>query len=179
MGVQSNTLVIQNLVIDDVALGTIGARVAVSINSQLTAPTASFLVKRIRYFLQLNEVNNANEGLLLITPTQGDVTAAEAASAFTEVNTAGPSDTTQMLTQDNVWVAWQKAARCMEPIAEDGAGTGVHNAFLIEDVSMGKGMVAREGIGVAFQAINLNNNAWSTGATIGGLIQLWGVWLRD
>ncbi len=178
MGVQSNKLVIQNLVVDDVALGVLGARTAISINSQLTAISASFLVKKIKYMLKLSDVENPDEGLMLITPTQGDVTAAEAASAFTEINTAGPSDTTQMLTQDEVWSAWQKAARVMRPLPEL-ADANKHEGWLIEEVSLGKGMVAREGVGVSFQAINITNNAMATGATIGGLIQLWGVWLRD
>ncbi len=178
MGVQSNKLVIQNLVVDDVALGVLGARSAISINSQFNVPTASFLVKKIRYFLKLADVANPDEGFMLIVPTQGDVTAAELKTAFEEVNTAGPADMMQMLTQDNVWVAWQKASRVMIPLGEPGAAEK-HEAYLIEDVSLGKGMVAREGVGVTFQALNLMNNAMATGALIGGLIQLWGVWLRD
>ncbi len=175
--VHKNELVIQNLLVEDVALSTLAARAAISINSTFNAPDQSFLVKKVKYFLQMTLMPNGEDGHVLVVLNNGDATAIEVAAAFTEINTSGEDDTTQTLTQDNVWSVWQRTARKFW--TRSVTASGDQAAQLYADISLGKGMVIQEGQGIAAHAVNLNNNVLATNSVIQGLIQLWGVWLRD
>jgi len=165
---------IQNLVVNDAALSTLAARAALSINSTFaTSIKNSFLVKRIKYLLHLTGATTGQASSIVCALCPGDVTAAEFALALTEINTVGPEDTTQERTADNAWNIWQKTLRGFEDSSDPTV------AVLFEEISMGKGMVARSEQGVACQVVNNDGTALDTGIVINGLIQLWGVWLRD
>ncbi len=163
---------IQNLKVNNVALGTLAGETAILLSSQMaTTIDRAFLVKKIKYFLKLSGVTAGN-GPFLIGLSSGDASLAEVAAAFTEINTVGPSDTSQERTQDNVSNVWQNSWR--QP--EDKA-----NGQILElhaEVSLKKGMVARENQGVGLHLWNADPDALDTGAIVKGIVQLWGVWLK-
>ncbi len=170
-------LKLQNLVVDDVDLSTLAARTAVAINSQFTTITATFLVKRVKYMLRAAS-KVVGDGPIIVCIAKGGATIAEVNAAFTEINTNGPDDVTQVLTEDEAWTVWQKSARQMREAGELDANTGIIE--LIADFKLpGRGMPALEGAGLGIFAVNLGNNALSTGVVVSGVVQLWGVWLRD
>ncbi len=167
------SLVHQNEPVEDVALSTLGARSALQIANDFSAITATFLMKRVRYMLLLDAVT-AGEGSFCVALAQGDTSAVEASQGFTEGNTAGPSDRTQMLTQDNSWNVIQDSVEFLRPAAvvADWESDG-------EWHSLGKGIPFPEGSGWQAVIMNLDNAALTTGAIIKGIIQYQGVWLRD
>ncbi len=166
-------LKIQNLVVDDVDLVTLAARTAVAINSQFTSITATFLVNRIKYILQATTID-ATDGPLAVVIAKGGATVAEVNAAFTEHNTNGPDDITQALTEDEAWTVWQKSLRMFRK-----NGTNTHAEVSADFKLPGRGIPALEDQGLGIFAVNLGNNALSTGVLVSGLVQLWGVWLRD
>ncbi len=165
-------LVIQNLIVSDVALSTLGARTAALLSSSFgTTIDRAFLIKKIVYSLMLSGIT-AGEGPFTIGLSNGDASLAEVAAAFDEINTVGPSDTTQERTQDNVWNVIQKTWR--QPEFKSTAAI----AELHEEVTLGKGMPAIENRGVALHLFNHDAAALTTGAVVKGTVQLWGVWLK-
>ncbi len=165
---------IQNMPVNDVALGTLGSRAALTLSSVMsTSIKNTFLVKKIKYFLHVNGLTNGQGDNILVVINKGDATAAEVAQALTELNTVGPEDTTQMRTQDNAWNVWQNTIRALS------SRGSADNAYLSEEISLGKGMPAISEQGIAVHAFNNDGSALDTGAVVNGLIQLYGVWLRD
>ncbi len=173
----NHELKLQNLVIDDVDLTTLAARTAVAVNSQFTSITATFLVKRIRYMLQASPMI-IQDGPLVITIAKGGATVAEVNAAFTEHNSGGPDDVTQSLTEDNAWTVWQKSTRMFQSRNGDLSNAG-HREVSGDFKLPGRGFPALEGAGIGIFVVNLGNNGLTTGIIVSGLVQLWGVWLRD
>ncbi len=170
-------LKIQNLVIDDVDLSTLAARTALAINSQFATISNTFLIKRIKYMLQASPAILA-DGPIAVCVVKGDATTAEINAALTEFNSKGPDDTTQVLTEDEVWTIIQKSVRMMTTKTTSDANTS--KLELVADFKLpGNGIPAVESQGVNVFAVNLGNNALSTGIIVSGIVQLWGVWLRD
>ncbi len=163
---------IQNLKIVDIALGTLGANTALLLSSQMaTTIDRAFLVKKVKYWLKISGLT-AGEGPLIAGISNGDASVAEVAAAFGELNTVGPSDTTQERTQDNVANVWQNTWRPFR------SNANAVEAELYDEISLGKGMVARENQGIALDIFNADAAALTTGAVCKGTVQLWGVWLK-
>ncbi len=170
----TGVLIHQNEPVEDVALTTLAARTALQIAADFSAIAATFLIKRVRYFLTLQSVAT-NEGPFMVALAQGDVTAAEASAAFTEGNTAGPSDRSQTLSQDESWNVYQASVEKLMP-ADSG---GFHQSSGQWINMPGRGIPAPEGAGWQAIVFNADNAALTTGSIIKGIIQYQGVWLRD
>ncbi len=174
--VHPHGLVIQNETISDLALGTLGGRTALTLGTAYNGITATFLMKRFRIWVQLKGVT-AGEGFpFLVGIARGDATATEIAAALNEGNTSGPQDTTQVLTQDESFVVIQKTVRALFTGGIDNT-----QGNLAIDISMpGKnGVPFAEGSGWQTFIYNADDDALTTGSTIQGQSQFWGVWLRD
>ena len=169
-------LVNQALPVDAIALATLGGRNALTINSSLNGLGTSFLIIRMKYLLQLVGRTIADDGPVLVVANRGDATAAEVAAALTEFNSVGPSDTTQMLTQDNAWTVFMNSVRAF--IMRGDGTKGVLDSGWIK-LTSGKGIPILEGTGVSFHAFNAGSGALATGSSINGQIIVQGVWLRD
>ncbi len=168
-------LVIQNETISDVALGTLGARAAIKLGSAFNAITATYLMNRFRLWIHLKGLTTDEGWPFLVGLARGDATAAEIATAMLEGNTSGPSDTTQVLTQDNAFVVVQKSIR--QVARSDFADT---EGFATIDMKLPKrGIPFSEGSGWQIFIYNATNSALTTGAIVNGQSQYWGVWLRD
>ncbi len=165
---------IQTIPVDDLALSTLAARAAVLLDSAFsTSLKNTFLVKKVKYFLHLSGATAGQAANILACLNKGDATATEVAQAITELNNVGPEDTTQSLDQDRPWTIWQNTLKGFTP-----RGTA-SEAVLIEEISLGKGMPAISGQGISISAFNNDGTALDTGIVVNGMVQLWGVWLRD
>ncbi len=170
-----HSLVNQQLTLDTVALGTLGARTSILLNSQFQTPTASFLAKRIRYFVQMVGRTAADDGPIIIGCANGDATQSEVAAAMNERNMNGPDDVTSMLDQDTAWTVYQSTIAVVVPGAEltEGMVSSGWKKF-------GKnGIPLIEGSGLMLFAYNAGSAALTTGVTLNGIVQIQGVWLRD
>ncbi len=168
-------LVQNQLTMDTIALGTLGARAALIINSQFSTPTGTFLMKRIRYFAQLEGRTAIDDGPILIGCANGDATATEIAEAMNSRNVNGPSDITNVLDQDQTWVVYQNTVRPFETTGEATRGqVAAHWTKFAK-----KGIPALEGSGMVIFAYNSGSGALSTGSTVNGIAQIQGVWLGD
>ncbi len=163
------------MTVDNVALGTLAGRTAAVLNASLTSLTATFLMKRIRYFLYMFGKTAGDDGPLLVFINRGDASTPEIASAILESNTSGPQDTTQTLTEDTAWVVYQNTLRAIVPYSnsEGLLATGW--------LKLGgrNGIPAVEGAGFALHIFNASDAALATGVVITGIVQVQGVWLRD
>lgn len=169
-------LVQHNLPVNAEALGTLGARTALSLNSVMNAITATFLMLQYRYILQLVGRTLADDGPVVVFLNKGDATATEIATAMQEQNTAGPDDTTQSLTEDNPYVVYQNTVHAFVMHGDGTEGvmdTGWRN------FNKGKGIPATEGTGFALHAFNTGAGALTTGSSVNGQVWVRGVWLRD
>ncbi len=169
-------LVQQSMLVDSVALGTLGARTALTLNATLSALTATFLMKRVRYFLQLTGRTANDDGPLLVFLNHGDATASEVAAAMIEANTSGPEDVTQSLTQDETWIVYQNTVRAIKIDALAAEGQLITGWI---DLNRKKGIPAVEGAGVTCSILNGGSAALATGSLVNGIVQMQGVWLRD
>lgn len=167
-------LTVQNIPVNDLALSTLGSRLSLLLASTFgTTIKNTFLVKKIKYFLTLAGATAGQATNLLVMLAPGDVTAAEAAAALTEINTVGPQDITQVRTSDNIWNISQNTVRQFQP-----GGTAAE-AILNDEIPTGKGIPARRNVGLQVFVFNADGTALDTGIVINGLVQLWGVWLRE
>ncbi len=168
-------LVQQTLAIDTIALDTLGSRAALILNSTLNGITRSFLVKRVKYLLTLIGKTINDDGPICVLLNRGDATAAEVGLAMTEINTAGPSDTTQVLTQDNAWIVYQNTVMAFIPRG-DGTAAVLDSGWF--SIGGKNGIPIVEGTGLSVHAFNAGSGALATGASINGIVLLQGVWLR-
>ncbi len=168
-------LVQQALNTDGIALGTLNARSAVVLNSQMNANTTAFLMKRIRYFLQLIGRTAADDGPILIGCARGDATISEIEAAMNERNTNGPEDITSMLDQDLVWVVYQNT---VVPIQYKAALTEGQVDPKWYSFGGKNGIPMLETVGVQIFAYNSGAGNLATGSSINGQSYLQGVWLR-
>ncbi len=170
-----SSLVSQVASLADVALLTLGARAAQTIQSSFAAIDATFLMKRVRYWLRLFSRTAGDDGPIIVGIAPGDLTTTEIAAAISEANVKGPSDTTQVLTQDNAWSVsrWSMCKFDFNAVDTEGwTSVGWLKA-------PGRGWAAREGTGWQTFAFNAGNGALETGSKIGGIVEIQGVWLRD
>lgn len=157
------------------ALGTLASLAALSLDSGFgTGLAQSYLLKKVKITFHLDSLP-VSEGPLIVGLAKGDATAAEIAQAMTENNAGGDRDTTQSLTEDNVWTVIQSSLVPGIYVRETDT---THYVQFIDDISFGKGIPLRQGQGV--QAFIYNpGSTLGTGAIISGIYQLYGVWLRD
>ncbi len=99
-------LINQGLVVNQ-GLTTLASRSAVLINTQMTAITATFLMKRLRYFLQMTGRTTADDGPIIIGCAHGDATVSEIEASMVELNPTGPDSITDSLTEDTAWVIYR------------------------------------------------------------------------
>ncbi len=173
------SIVQQTQTVNAAALGTLGGQTALVINSAFNGITATFLMQRIRYFLQLVGRTAADDGPILVGVARGDATAAEIATAMLEGNTAGPGDTTQILSQDNTWVVYQNTVVAFD--ATSGDNTEGVIPKLGDWISFGgkNGIPAAEGTGFQLFAFNAGSGSLTTGSSLNGIVDIQGRWLRD
>ncbi len=170
-----HSLVNQSLNIDKVALGTLAARTAIILTTQFNNPTNAFLMRRVRFFLQLIAREANDDGPILIGCAHGDATVSEISAAMVERNVNGPDDVTSMLDQDTAWTVYQNTVRAILPyIATEGQAPD-------EWLSFGgkNGIPAMEGSGMVIFAFNSGSNALTTGSSVNGIAMVQGVWLRE
>ncbi len=169
-------IVSQSLTVDTLALGTLGSRSAIVLNTQFSNPKTVFLMKRFRYFLQLVGRTIGDDGPILIGMARGDATTSEINAAMVERNTNGPEDITSMLDQDTAWVVYQNSVL---PIIIQGDGThGQPTTSVWLSPGGRKGIPLLEDAGMQIFAYNAGSAALSTGSTVNGLVFMQGVWLR-
>ncbi len=171
-------LVHQNLVIANIALGSLGVRSSIALQTGWTSPEASFLMKRYRMILQVTSLAIQDDGPIIIGLANGNATTTEMNTAMNQINTEGPSDPTQMLAQDNVWVIYQNTLETFTMV-QDTAGD-VYQGFLTTDWKSfgGKGIPNIEEAGVQVFAYNSGNGTLTTGGVVSGVVQIQGAWLR-
>lgn len=168
-------LVNQSLVVDTVALSTLSARSALDLNTQFANPTSSFLMKRVRYYLQVAGRTVGDDGPLLVGCAHGDASISEIEAAMIERNVNGPDDITSMLDQDTAWTVYQSTV--MPLLIQANGLTGQTAGHWLK---FGKnGIPALEGSGMKIFVYNAGSGALSTGSTVNGLAMVQGVWLRD
>ncbi len=169
-------IVSQQLSVDSIALGVLTSRNAIILNSAFNTPTATFLMKRVRFFLQLVGRTAGDDGPIVVGCCRGDATVAEIAAAMNERNVNGPDDITNMLDQDKAWVVYQNTVVPLEVLAALTEGK-----TRSEWISFGgkRGIPAVEGAGMSLFAFNCGSGALTTGSSINGLAHLQGVWLGD
>lgn len=169
-------LVNQSLTVSLVALATLTAQTALLINSELAAPTSTFLCKRVRYILQVVGRTAGDNGPLFVCLAHGNAAAGEVSAAITEHNPFGPEDITQSLTEDTAWVVWQDSISVMTVRGAETGSITLDSGWL----KLAKnGIPALEGSGVQAFVVNAGNGSLATGSSIEGLIMIQGVWLRD
>lgn len=170
-------LVQQSLVVNAVALGTLAARTAIILNSQLaTTFRSTFLAKRVRYLLQYTGRTINDDGPIVVMISKGDLSLSEVTVAMQEHNTLGPSDTTESLTEDTSWAVYQNTVKTFQP---RGDGTEAVFDSGWTQFNGSKGIPILEDLGLLVHAYNTGAGALTTGGAINGIVQIQGVWLRD
>ncbi len=169
-------LVHQVMQVDAVALGTLGARIAINLDASFTGIESSFLMKRVRYLLQLVGRTIADDGPIAVLINHGNASLGEIAAAMQMDNVIGPSDATQSLTEDDAWMVYQNTVKTFQ-LSGDGTEGVIDSGWM--DFGGRNGIPAQENGGFAAHAFNCGSGALTTGSSINGLIQIQGVWLRD
>ncbi len=175
MALSKTSLVIQTEGVANLALGTLAAKTALTLGVAFNGITATFLAKMLRIILSITGLTAQDEGPFAVVIGNGDLTATEATNALAEGNTAGPGDTTQVLTQDTAFAIVQKSLRTFVP----AGGPSPTSQYLDATIALGKGIPFKEGTGWQYFIYNLDGSALQTGAVVNGITQTWGVWLRD
>ncbi len=157
-----------------ISLSTMAARSVLVIANDFNGITATFLMLRMRYLLQLEGIT-ADEGPFGAIINNGDAAASEVANAINHQNTAGPDDTTQMVAQSDTMAAIHNSLR-MFKLSDDGTRGQLSTGW----IKMGKkGIPFPEGTGWSAHIYNADSVALTAGALVKGVIQYQGVWLRD
>jgi len=175
----SKHLVHQNLTVTNVALGSLGLRTAIAIQSGWTTPNTTFLMRRARMFLQATELATADDGPVLVGLAHGNATVGEIASALTQINSEGPDDITQGLNQDQSWTVYQDSVRQFH---RESSGTADKMVYIESGwMKMGgkSGIPLVKDGGVQVFAYNSGNGVLTTGAVVSGVVQIQGTWLRS
>ena len=170
-------LINQSLIVDTVPLVTLASRAAIMLNTQFSTPTAPFLLKRVRYFLQLAGRSTADDGPIIIGCAHGDASVSEIAATMTERNVNGPDDITSVLDQDLAWVVYQNSLMPFI-VRGDQSYAQIENSDWINPAET-KGIPLHEGSGMVIFAYNAGSGALSTGSNVNGQVMAQGVWLRD
>ncbi len=171
-----NELVQNQLEFDNVALLTLTDRAAIILSTQWNNPTASFLMKRLRYFAQYTNRTTNDDGPLLIGCAHGDANVSEIAEAMNTRNVNGPDDITNMLDQDQAWVVYQNTVVPFEVQGDQAYGQAQPGWMSFGGKN---GIPNVEGAGMVPFLYNTGVGALTTGSLINGIVQIQGVWLND
>ncbi len=168
-------LVNQMIAVDAVSVATLSGRTALTLNTLFGGINTTFLLKRIRYFLQATSLTANDDGPLVVGVAQGDAASSEITAAMVEFNNDGPTDVGQTLTEDDAWVVYQNS---IAPLIRTGSGLVAQTPS--DWISFGgkNGIPALEGNGFKTFVFNCGSGENATG-TINGIAQIQGVWLRD
>ncbi len=167
----------QTISIGVITLGTLAGKTALQLDASMAILDRTFLMKRVRYFLQLVGRTAADDGPLLVGLARGDASLQEIQDAILEANPNGPADTTQALTEDNAWIVYQNTVVAFvfraalteaQPHRSDWIDFGGKN-----------GIPTQEGNGFQLFVFNARAGSLATGSSVNGLMQVQGVWLRD
>ncbi len=170
-----SSLVQQAGTINALALDTLAARVAILANTAFNNIQSPFLLKQVRYFVQMVGRTLADDGPVLIGVARGDATIAEIAAALLEGNTNGPEDLTETLTQDVIQAVYMNT---VVPFVMRGDGTeGILDTKWI-NFGGKNGIPTLENVGFSVFAFNAGSGALTTGSSLNGIFQIRGVWLR-
>ncbi len=169
-------LVQHSLPVNAQALGTLAGRTALELNSVMDSITAPFLMKQFRYIIQVTGHTVSDDGPLVLLLAKGDATITEIASAMNEQNTTGPSDTSQVLTEDLLTVMYNNTV-----IAFVFSGEGTEAVIDTGWLPLGgkRGIPALEDTGFSLFVYNCGSGSLATGAVANGQAWVRGVWLRD
>ncbi len=177
MATQSS-LKIQNISTVGSTLLTLGANNAKILSTAFgTTLGHPFLIKKIRMNGIATFVDDG-DGNLCVGLARGDATVAEIASALNEFNAAGPQDTTESLTEDEVWTVFQKSlvwGKSSGGVSDQAAD--LHEIAFNDEISFGKGIPAVEDQGVVTFIYN-GGPTMTTGALASLHAQFYGVWLN-
>ncbi len=167
-------LVHQSEDVAGVSLSTLAARGAIQIGNDFDGITATFLMLRMRWFLQIEGIT-ADEGPIGAIVHRGDASGSEVQNGINHQNTAGPDDTTQMAAQSDTMNVFLDTLRMFR--LYDGGTRGQLTTGWIKLAK--KGIPMAESTGWAISAYNADSSALTSGALIKGVVQYQGVWLRD
>ncbi len=157
-----------------ISLSTLGARSTLQIANDFDGITATFLMLRMRYLLQIEGLT-ADEGPIGVIINHGDAVAGEVQNAINHQNTAGPDDVTQTVAQADALVAIHSSLR-MFKLYDGGTRGQLHTSWF----KIGKkGIPFPEGKGWSAHIWNADSVALTAGGLVKGVIQYQGVWLRD
>ncbi len=179
MGHPHTSIVQQTMTVNALALGTLAGQTALIMNNAFNAITGPFLMKRIRYFLQLVGRTPGDDGPLIVGIANGDASVAEIGAAMLEGNTLGTEDITQMLTQDNTWVVYQNTLASFNATRGDMTEGFIDLGDVWKTFGGKRGIPAMENSGFVLFVFNGGSGALATGSSINGVTHLQGVWLRD
>ncbi len=155
------------------ALVTLAAKAAITVDQTHAALTAAFLIKRVRYFVEVEGVT-AGEGPLILGIAPGDTNDAEIATAMTTINTVGPEDTTQSLAQNAAWSILRQGTELLQSRSESVNRVGSSGHW---HKMPGRGIPVPEGKGFRLFVFNADIAALTTGSLAKGIYEVQGVWL--
>lgn len=168
-------LVQHAMTVNTVTLAGLSGRTAIDLNTVMTSITQTFLMKRIRYFLQMIGKTQTDDGPILIGLAKGNASNAEIAQALLEANSNGQDDVTQTLQQDDVWSVYQNTVIAMVTRTDGTHGQAPQGWIKFP----GRGIPAGEANGFRLFVFNAGENALTTGTSINGIVHIQGVWLND
>ncbi len=169
-------LVQHSLPVNAQALSTLAGRTALELNSVMDSITAPFLMKQYRYIIQVTGHTVSDDGPLVLLLARGDATVAEIALAMNEQNTTGPSDTSQVLTEDAIAVMYNNTVHAFE---FKGEGTEAVIDTGWRSFGGKRGIPALEDTGFSLFVYNCGSGSLATGSVANGQAWVRGVWLRD
>ncbi len=161
------------------ALSTLAAGATLDLDIALASLETDFLLKRVRYFLQVENLV-PSEGPLLIGVAFGNTSIAESALGMKITNTVGPHDVTQSLGQDE---AWKIIRASLEMLRWDGEGVGDMISRGTWHKMPGKGIPCPSGTSIGGLRVFIYNAdtaalADTNTAIVKGIIEYQGVWLN-
>ncbi len=170
-----HSLVHNTLPIAAVALGTLAGNTALVINTSMSGIKSPFLMKRIRFHVQLTSRTIGDDGPLVVGVANGNADTSEITTAMNVDNTIGPEDIGQTVQEDSAWVVMQNTV-----VGIIMAGDGTEGQLDSGWIAFGgkNGIPALEDSGVKLFIYNCGGGALATGSTINGVARLQGVWLR-
>ncbi len=167
-------IVHQNEPVVGISLAALAANGSVVVGNTFDGITATFLMIRMRYMLQIEGIT-VDEGPIGAILAPGNASAGEIQNAINNQNTSGPQDETQMIGQAEQRSAIHDTMR-MFKLYDGGTRGQLHTGW----IKLAKrGIPFAEGSGWVVHVYNADSVALTSGALVKGIIQYQGVWLRD
>ncbi len=161
----------------DHTIGALAMLTAALVSTSYTSLQNAFLVKKVKINLTARNLT-IPEGPCIVGLCAGNATSAEVVASVLAANLAGPADVTQSLLADQAWVVWRNTITPGKVV-----GDGTQMEFQAE-ISLGKGIPALEALdgtsgGLSVFLMNMAGTDFTTGGTLEGYLEYWGVWLND